>query len=73
MLIETFGKILSDYRKKAGLSQEKLAELADYDRTYISLMERGLRQPTLTTIFRLSKALGLSPSDMIRDIEKEID
>jgi len=73
MLVKTFGKILSDYRKKAGLSQEKLAELADYDRTYISLMERGLRQPTLTTIFRLSKALGLSPSDIIRDIEKEIE
>lgn len=57
MLVEIFGKILSDYRKEAGLSQEKLAELADYDRTYISLMERGLRQPTLTTIFKLSKAL----------------
>lgn len=72
MLVKVFGKVLTELRKNAGLSQEKLAELAGYDRTYISLLERGLRQPTLTTIFNLSKALGLNPHIFIEMVEKSL-
>ena len=72
MLVEVFGKVLVEYRTKSGLTQEKLAELAGYDRTYISLLERGLRQPTLTTIFDISKALGLSPTQLIKSIEESL-
>ena len=56
-----FGQILRSYRKKAGLSQEKLAAESELDRTYISLLERGLRQPSLTTILQLSKPLQITP------------
>lgn len=69
MIIETFGKILRELRLENKLSQEKLAELCDLDRTYISLLERGLRQPTLTTIFKLAKALNTSASDFVHQIE----
>jgi transcriptional regulator with XRE-family HTH domain len=72
MIIETFSKVLRELRVKNKLSQEKLAELCDLDRTYISLLERGHRQPTLTTIFQLSKALHIAPSDFIKMMELQI-
>jgi len=71
MIIDSFSNILRELRLSRKLSQEKLAELCDLDRTYISLLERGQRQPTLTTLFRLSKALNISASDFINRIEKE--
>ncbi len=70
MLSQVFGNVLREYRIKVNLSQEKLAELAELDRTYISLLERGLRQPTITTIFYLSKALNIKPHQLIEEVEK---
>jgi len=60
-----FGLVLRDCRKKAGLSQEALADSASVDRTYVSLLERGLRQPTLETLFSLSQALGVSAATLV--------
>jgi len=65
-----FGKTLRKRRMKAGLSQEKLALACGLDRTYISLPERGLRQPSLTTLFQIAKYLGVAPSSIVRDVEK---
>lgn len=50
-LIKNFGIFLSSLRTDKKISQEKLAELCQLDRTYISLLERGCRQPTLMTLF----------------------
>ena len=72
MIIEVFSKVLREQRVKNNLSQEKLAELCDLDRTYISLLERGLRQPSLTTIFKLSRALNTTATDFIKKIENQI-
>jgi transcriptional regulator with XRE-family HTH domain len=69
MLESIFGNVLKEVRTTKKISQEKLAEFCDLDRTYISLLERGLRQPTLTTIFKVSKALDIAPSDLIKKIE----
>lgn len=69
MVIEVFGKVLRELRVANNISQEKLAEYCDLDRTYISLLERGLRQPTITTIFKLAKALKISPSALIEKVE----
>jgi len=60
-----FGRTLREARYKAGVSQEQLAELANIDRTYPSLLERGLRTPTLTAYFDLCAALKLNPASMI--------
>jgi len=69
-MIETiFGLVLKEIRTESKISQEKLAEYCNLDRTYISLLERGLRQPTITTIFKLSKALGITPSELVKKIE----
>ncbi len=67
-----FGELLKKYRLQTGMSQESLAFQAELDRTYISLLEHGKRQPTLTTLFALSKALQLKPSEFIKEIEKAI-
>jgi len=72
MLVQIFGTILREIRTGKGISQEKLAEYCDLDRTYISLLERGQRQPTLTTIFRLAEALEISPSELISITEKRV-
>ena len=72
MIVAVFGKVLREMREINNISQEKLAEYCDLDRTYISLLERGLRQPTITTIFKLSKALNISPSALIEKVELQI-
>ena len=46
-----FGRVLRELRQERGLSQEALALEADLQRNYISLIERGVNQPTITTIF----------------------
>ncbi|MCD1655978.1 helix-turn-helix domain-containing protein [Treponema zuelzerae] len=64
-----FGKIVRQLRNQKGLSQEQLADLCELDRTYISLIERGLRQPTLKTIFRIANSLQITPSELIHHVE----
>jgi transcriptional regulator with XRE-family HTH domain len=63
-----FGRILKEYRLKAKLSQEALALAAGIDRTFVSLLERGQRQPTLTTLFRLAAVLQVSPATLVARI-----
>lgn len=65
-----FGKVLREQRGVADLSQEQLALNADVDRTFVSQMERGIRQPTLTTLFKLAKALEMQPSTLVSRTEK---
>lgn len=69
-LSRAFGMVLRERRLSAGLSQEKLALEAEVDRTFVSLLERGGRQPTLTTLWRLAAALGVAPSELIGAVEK---
>ena len=60
-----FGCVVRELRNARGLSQEALAELSDFDRTYPSLLERGLRTPTLGAVFRLASALGVSAQALV--------
>ncbi|HEY1926625.1 MAG TPA: helix-turn-helix transcriptional regulator [Caulobacteraceae bacterium] len=48
-----------------GLSQEQLSESSGFSQQYISDLERGLRNPTVVTLFELSQALGVTPTDLI--------
>ena len=52
-----------------GLSQETLAFNTDLHRTYISLLERGLRQPSLETIFTLAREFDCEPDELIRSVQ----
>jgi transcriptional regulator with XRE-family HTH domain len=65
-----FGEILRSRRKKIGLSQEQLALETGFDRTTISLMERGLLSPTLRTMVRLCRLLRLPFSQLAKAVEE---
>lgn len=67
-----FGKVLRQLRQDAGLTQEQLGFEADLRRTYVSSLELGEKQPSLTTILKLAAALGCSAADLIGDVESEI-
>ena len=66
------GKVIQQIREKKRLSQEVVSGLADIGRTHLSAIERGERKPTLETFFKISDALNISPSELMREIEKEI-
>ena len=56
------------YRKERGLSQEGLALECGVRRTYVSGVERGIRNPTVVVLERIAKALGVPPSRLLDDI-----
>jgi transcriptional regulator with XRE-family HTH domain len=66
-----FGRVLRALRTERGLSQEGLALDAGIQRNYVSLMERGVNQPTIGTIFKLAVALGVRPSVLVERVELE--
>ena len=70
--IKEFGLVINHMRKELGLSQEALADEASLDRTFISQLETGTKQPSLTTIFRLAAALHVKASDLLRRVEANI-
>lgn len=72
-IAEAFGRVLREAREEAGLSQEKLAFESSIDRTFVSMLERGIRQPSLTTIFQLSEALEISPEEVVALTSKKLD
>ena len=67
-----FGKVLRERRKQLGLTQEQLAHEANVQRNYVSLIERGINQPTITIIFKLATALKCSPAELMGDVEKKV-
>jgi len=67
------GKIIQEYRESKGISQEVLSGFADIGRTHLSAIERGVRKPTLETFFRISQALEVRPSDLLRAIEEALE
>jgi transcriptional regulator with XRE-family HTH domain len=71
-LEQSFGLILREKRKEQGFSQEALALEAGVDRNFVSLLERGVNQPSLSTVFKLADALNLKPSDLVMDLENRM-
>jgi transcriptional regulator with XRE-family HTH domain len=67
-----FGRVLRRVRKARGISQEALAYATGLDRTFISLLERGLRQPSLGTLLRIGDALKLPLTTLAHEIEHEL-
>jgi len=63
-----FGLRVQMLRKKLGWSQEAFAEVCNLDRTYISGIERGIRNVSLKNIEALANGLGVSLSELFKDI-----
>lgn len=66
------GKVIADFRKKRGVSQEVLSGLADIGRSHLSAIERGERKPTLETFYRICCALDVRMSTVIAKLEEEL-
>jgi XRE family transcriptional regulator, regulator of sulfur utilization len=65
-----FGQAVRAAREERGFTQEKLAEVADLNRSYLGEIERGQVAPSLTTVEKLAAALGLPPSTLLARSEK---
>ena len=70
---EIIGNILKELRENKGLTQEQLSGLAALDRTHYSKLERGLRSPTIETLFKMANALDLKPHELVKIIEDKIN
>lgn len=68
-----FGLVLRRMRKAGGFTQEELGFESELRRTFVSVLELGQQQPTLATIFKLSKALKTPPSVLIKMVEDELN
>lgn len=71
-LLETFGRSIRSHRKKRGWNQDDLAEAAKLSRNYVSDIERGVRNPGLLALVRLSRALRLPLRDILEDVEPRV-
>lgn len=61
-----FGRVLAEYRTRAGISQSRLAERAGYDHSYPSRLETGTRHPTRDAVLNLAQTLNLNAADTAR-------
>ena len=66
---EAFGRVLQELRVEHGLSQEELAHATESGRTYVSELERGVKGPSLKTVFRFAATLGVTPSELVARVE----
>ena len=68
-ILRAFGRALRSRRQEVGLSQEELGFRSEVHRTYISELERGLKNPSLTTLHKLATSLGTTKAALVRRSE----
>lgn len=69
LIMRTVGKNIRSIRESQNMSQEKLADGAGLHRTYIGLIERGQKNPTITTLYTISQALNVSIDILLKGLE----
>ncbi|KOP74173.1 XRE family transcriptional regulator [Bacillus sp. FJAT-21351] len=67
---QAFGIVIKKYRLERSMSQEKLAFGSDLDRTFISLLERGKRKPTINTLFSISNVLEVKSYKIVKNSKR---
>jgi len=67
-----FGDVLRRLRVEQGLTQEALAHQSDYHPVYVRSLELGRHSPSLVTILRLARVIGVDASELVRQVEQEI-
>lgn len=72
-VLVAFGKNVRKERESRELTQEELAEKADLDRTYVSDIERGTRNPGIRNVARIAAAFGITVSRLCERIDNEKD
>ncbi|MEN6546536.1 MAG: helix-turn-helix transcriptional regulator [Armatimonadia bacterium] len=69
---QAFGRVIRALRHEVGISQEELAERAGLHRTYISMVERGIKTPTVVTLVDLARAVGMQTGELMTLFDREI-
>ncbi|NVJ67471.1 MAG: helix-turn-helix transcriptional regulator [Gammaproteobacteria bacterium] len=67
-----FGRALRKARKDKDLTQEELAAEANMDRSYVSLLERGINQPSFIIIYKICDGLDLDLNELMVYVDKEL-
>jgi transcriptional regulator with XRE-family HTH domain len=68
-----FGRNLVQFRQRAGLSQEGIADRAGLHRTHVAMIEEGRRLPRLDTIVKLGGAVGVEPCELLTGMAWKLD
>ncbi len=68
-ITKTLGEVIRDHRRARGLSQEEFGEVAGMHRTYVGMVERGEKNITLANLVKVSQALDITASELIRQAE----
>lgn len=69
--VRIFATKIYEYRQEMNLSQQELADALGLDNSYVSLLERGIRIPSLLTLARIAEVFGVKPVDLITEISKD--
>lgn len=64
-ILEKFGEKVQKVRKSRDISQEELASKLSMHRTYVGMIERGERNPTIRTLYKIAKALKVEAKDLL--------
>jgi len=64
LLLKPLADEIRKRRESLGFSQEKLAERCDFDRTYISMLERGMRNPSFLNLLKIARGLDITVSEL---------
>ena len=70
--LRTLGLVIRRQRERLGISQEEFSFRCELDRTYVSGIERGVRNPTVKTLLRLAKGLGLKPGTLVTAADRDV-
>ena len=70
-LLKAFGRLIRQRRQALGISQEELGFRSGLDRTYVSGLERGVRNPSLTALVSLAQGFNVTVSDLSAHLELE--
>lgn len=70
-ILLALGQLVKQRRIALGISQEELGLRANLDRTYISGVERGVRNPSITAVVSLASGLGITVANLLENLERE--
>lgn len=73
VILRALGLMIREHRAALGISQEELGLRCHLDRTYISGLERGVRNPSLTALVALAKGLNITVSQLLENLDIEIE
>jgi transcriptional regulator with XRE-family HTH domain len=71
-LKKSFGKVIKQLREEGGMSQQEVADMAEIDRTYLSDLERGLYNPSLSVVYQLAEIFKMSAYELVKKVDAEM-